>query len=70
MAVVKSAKQTKNSKPSKARDHSSKNGAGKARRAKPVRIEGGSGRIPSELLEEPGPSCPGAVELFLRDRNR
>lgn len=73
MALVKSAKKTKKAKPRSAEKSArkgAKNGARKPRGSKKVRIAGGSGRIPEEILETPGPACPGAVELLIADRNR
>ncbi len=61
MAAVKSAKQTRKGKPNKATSKP---------RKKPVRIAGGTGRIPKDILDTAGPSCPGAVEILIADRNR
>jgi hypothetical protein len=70
MAVVKSARQTTKGKRGKATPKIGKSGAPRTRGAKRIRIAGGSGRIPDEILETPGPACPGAVELLIADRNR
>lgn len=61
MATVKSVKQTKKGKSEKATSKPKK---------KPVRIEGGTGRIPKDILDTHGPACPGAVEILIADRNR
>ena len=61
MVPVKSAKQTKKGTLEKATSRPKK---------KPVRIAGGNGRIPEDILDTPGPACPGAVEILIADRNR
>ena len=68
MASVKSAKRSKKTKAAHGRSKSAKNGASKSKGR--LRIAGGSGRIPDEILDTPGPSCPGAVDILLADRNR
>ena len=65
MAVVKSVKQVKREK---AVPESAKNTAPRARDRRPVHIVGGTGRIPKEIIDTPGPACPGAVELLIADR--
>lgn len=61
MTQMKSAKRTKKGRLAKATSKS---------RKKPVRIVGGTGRIPKDILDTPGPACPGAVEILIADRNR
>jgi hypothetical protein len=61
MGAVKSVKQPKKRKTEKAISRPTK---------RRVRIAGGTGRIPREILDTPGPACPGAVDILIADRNR
>jgi len=70
MATVKPARKRKNVKSKRAISRIATNGTRPARARKRVRISGGTGRVPKDILETPGPACPGAVEILIADRNR
>lgn len=73
MAFMKSHKKAKASEKSKAKTKSTskaKKAAKPKKRARRRRIKwgGGDGRVPDEILNTPGPWCPGIVDLIIEDR--